>query len=157
LLYIESDLSFTGSFTDEYEGETYTVSVSLKEGWNLYYSQEEVSNSGYKATLTTKVPNGIKWYFESNGNNPGGGGDSGIGNDPSIVVANSVVNANPNIATVRVTANAELGYNLKSSSRMSFGSSKMNLSRTNIKSAMCSVRQFASTGELIADSSNFWR
>ena len=45
-VYVDSDVDVTGGAN---------VSVSLKKGWNRVYISDK---------LTTKAPNGLKWYFD---------------------------------------------------------------------------------------------
>ena len=80
-VYVDGDVKITGSdsFTiinrDPYGsllGEhTYntTYNVSLKKGWNIIYFTETHSGPGFKTstteTITTNVPDGMKWYFRN--------------------------------------------------------------------------------------------
>ena len=74
LVYVNSDLSVTGSFI----GEIYTFdddgniidingdcpltyNVNVKKGWNIVY--EKTTEDEYE--MTTIAPSGLKWYFEA--------------------------------------------------------------------------------------------
>jgi len=48
-VFVDSDVNVTGATN---------ISVSLKRGWNRVYAASALN------TLTTKAPNGMKWYFD---------------------------------------------------------------------------------------------
>ncbi|MDR2026337.1 MAG: hypothetical protein LBQ01_02105 [Prevotellaceae bacterium] len=69
LIYVDGDLSITGTHTDteEYYGVTYTVTerynMNLKKGWNIIYSKETESENTYSVEVISAVPPGAKWYY----------------------------------------------------------------------------------------------
>jgi hypothetical protein len=72
LIYVDGDLSITGTYTETYNEGTeneYTHtekynSCSLNRGWNMMYVKETKVNSSYEYEWTTQAPEGAKWYFE---------------------------------------------------------------------------------------------
>jgi hypothetical protein len=69
LIYIDSDVSITGTATETetWEGETYTekfnYSVNLKRGWNMVYTKITENSNNFVLEATTTAPSGAKWYF----------------------------------------------------------------------------------------------
>ncbi len=65
LVYVDSDVTVTGSDSGKYGEYTYSVSVnvSFKKGWNILYMNFSYSSSAETVTVTTKDPGGMKWYF----------------------------------------------------------------------------------------------
>jgi hypothetical protein len=61
LIYVDRDVSITGSYTETEDGVSATISFSLdlKKGWNIAYAQysEEV------IAITTAAPPGAEWHF----------------------------------------------------------------------------------------------
>ena len=82
-VYVDGNVNITGSDSytninrDQYGnvlGEhtsNTSYNVSLKKGWNIMYFTETHTRSGQKTTtsetVTTKVPDGMKWYFNGPG------------------------------------------------------------------------------------------
>jgi hypothetical protein len=69
LLYVNGDVSLTGSTTDDDGESTYIekYNVHLKKGWNMVYGKEVEKESSSEFELTTTVPTGLQWYFYDDG------------------------------------------------------------------------------------------
>ena len=67
LLYANSDVSVTGTYTEHSENEetTETWSVSLKKGWNIMYSKDTEAAGKLTREITSTAPAGIKWYYSA--------------------------------------------------------------------------------------------
>jgi hypothetical protein len=67
LLYVNGDVSTTGSFTEVDDGLTYIAkyNLHLKKGWNMAYGKYNRDDHVYEFELTTTVPAGLQWYFAS--------------------------------------------------------------------------------------------
>jgi hypothetical protein len=66
LIYMDGDLSVSGSITGTDKGATVTdkYNYHLKKGWNMVYVKETVkANDLYEVEHTTQAPEGVKWYF----------------------------------------------------------------------------------------------
>ena len=64
-LYVNKDISITGSYTDE-DGIGLVYDVRLEKGWNVWLSYESKTLNEYgKVTMTYEignVPDGLKWF-----------------------------------------------------------------------------------------------
>jgi hypothetical protein len=68
IVYSDSDVSVTGSYTESETTYTYkdTYNVYLKKGWNMIYSRgTDKGNNLHEYEETTRTPEGAKWkwYF----------------------------------------------------------------------------------------------
>jgi hypothetical protein len=58
LMYVDGDVSITGSYVDGVRTTTYDIHA--KKGWNIAYETDTET----KETRTTKAPSGMKWVYE---------------------------------------------------------------------------------------------
>jgi hypothetical protein len=67
LVYVNGDVSVTGSYTEKDGDESYTEksNVHLRKGWNIVYSKETENEKSYVYEQTTQAPAGLKWYYNS--------------------------------------------------------------------------------------------
>ena len=61
LLYADSDVSISGTKTDEEEDEVFVFSLSLKKGWNAVYETYTRTTQGEKIEYKNSPISGLKW------------------------------------------------------------------------------------------------
>ena len=64
LVYVNNDVTITGTDTRKGSTDVSDWAVSLKTGWNFIYSIENESANGYTVKHTTSKPNGMSWRFD---------------------------------------------------------------------------------------------
>jgi hypothetical protein len=68
LIYVDRNLSITGSYTETYGEVTETgkYNCNMQKGWNIRYEKEtQKAVNLYEYEATTQVPAGAKWYFQN--------------------------------------------------------------------------------------------
>lgn len=59
IIYVDGDVSISGSYTEDEIPATISLSLDLKKGWNIAYAQY----SEESVAMTTTVPEGAEWHL----------------------------------------------------------------------------------------------
>ncbi|MDR1180720.1 MAG: hypothetical protein LBL13_01915, partial [Bacteroidales bacterium] len=62
LMYVDGDVSITGSYTDEAKKHTLKYNMNLRKGWNIVYVKTVLKDDGWiEEEWASTVPNGAAW------------------------------------------------------------------------------------------------